>query len=226
MDPEEQRVHECARGVTRLIRCIPLDEASQVLTICKVFTEGDVVHKTDEILSFDAEGSGLQGSLLFNSSDLQVVFRNYTLSYQANRYVVFTMEPERKYAETVFQRLKAYAKAADDQGCDMLIFTGSDIGAIYNCLDMSQSFLAYKMDDNYKEVLAFMKRLEEFKDEEATLVIMKEDIFLSDNALDALIYEMGRRVFVMGMREFAENFPEVTWRQEDGEGRIVVTTEE
>jgi hypothetical protein len=206
----DERLQDCARNLTRLLGIIPWDEKESAVNALKTFMEGAVLNKTDDIISFDATGMDVQQSMLFYSSDIKLIYDTFSDTKNAHFAITLTMEAERNFVLNIFKRLKQYCTLIDNIGGDMIMFTGGDISCIWSCLDIAQSFLAYRsitnIDDSHKEVIEFMDAIRDFSMHDDAVVLMSEKIMLSDPALDAVIYEMGRHYFVLGFGELVEKY--------------------
>lgn len=221
--PTDERIERCAKNLVRLLRIVPIDDETQVTRLLYVFRDEDILNKTEDMFSFDAYGSGIQRSFLFNTNEINTIYYGYKQAYEQHAFVKFTMEAERVLVSRIIGRLQEYCTVADNNGCDMLLFTGSDIASIWNCLDMVQSFLAYrsitKIDDTHSEVLEFMNKIEGFIHYDNAVVVMNEGIMISDTALDAILYEMTRHYHVLYLNDLTERYPnaEIRYDEDDDE---------
>lgn len=206
-DEHKKKVETCSKSLTNLFRGLPLDGKEQVINILKAFAHGGIKDKTENVMSFDTSAIDIQSSFLLGTKNLNDLYEAYD-SLNAHPAIRLSLEADRFLAGVLFSRLKDYCTIADNSGCDMIILTGSDIASLVSSLEFCLSFLWYRHDGSYEETKDFIQVLSPFANNLDTIVIVNEKEIPSDPALDGIIEEMTRHVFVLGMGDFIDSLPE------------------
>lgn len=205
--PDKKLIEDCETTLSGLVKSIPFEENDQAVKLLVAITNGKVLSRSKEHLVYDAPNAGVQDHYMISPRNMRVLEKSYIDACNSNPYLKFTAHAERAWSNVVIKEFKEYVKRCDDAGCSFIALTGKDIESLFHALDFSKDFIWGK--EEHKETCDYMSRLKDLYYDVETIVFINMDAIISDIALNTLIKELSKNIYVLGMEGIVRKYQTV-----------------